>query len=79
MWRAHELLSCYRVDVSGAGHDDIVQQLDAISERLGDISMGLIRDAIENGAPRPAEDRAVTQARRAVDKAADLLRRISDG
>jgi predicted DNA-binding protein len=54
--------------VSGSGHDDIVQQLDAISERLGDISMGLIRDAIESGAPRPAED-----------KAADLLRRISDG
>jgi hypothetical protein len=65
--------------VTGPGPDDIVLQLEAISERLGDMSMGLLRDAIESGQPRPAEDRTLMQARRAVDKAADLLRRLSDG
>ena len=65
--------------MTSPAHDDIVEQLEAISERLGDMSMVLLRDAIESGQPRPSEDRTLTQARRAVDKAADLLRRLSNG
>ena len=53
---------------------DISDELEAISERLGDISIQLLRDAVESGeTKRPTLDKTVSQARRAVDKAARLL------
>ncbi|MFM8794813.1 MAG: hypothetical protein ACKOFF_08055 [Acidimicrobiales bacterium] len=57
--------------------DEVAAELERLSERLGDISMALVRDAIEQGSGRPEDDRVLAQARRSVDKAADLLRRIT--
>lgn len=53
----------------------LADQLDRVSEDLGDLSMTLLRDALDAGATRrPDVDRTLAQARRAVDKAAGLLR-----
>jgi predicted DNA-binding protein (UPF0251 family) len=50
--------------------DAIVEELRAISERLNDASMLLLSDAIERGeTTRPAMEKQISQARRAVDKA----------
>jgi len=53
---------------------EICAQLESISEALGDVSFDLLREAVEKGASkRPAADKKLAQARRAVDKAARLL------
>lgn len=52
----------------------IATDLESLSERLGEISIQLLREAVEAGeTKRPANERTVSQARRAVDKAARLL------
>jgi predicted DNA-binding protein (UPF0251 family) len=51
-----------------------VEELKAISERLNDASMLLLSDAIERGeTTRPAMEKQISQARRAVDKAVHHL------
>ncbi|MGH1489908.1 MAG: hypothetical protein ACRBK7_11030 [Acidimicrobiales bacterium] len=53
---------------------DIQLRLSAISEELTDISVDLLRQAVEAGeGKRPPLDKTLGQARRAVDKAARLL------
>jgi hypothetical protein len=50
--------------------ESIISQLEGISERLNDVAMSLISDAIEQGeTTRPALEKRVSQSRRAVDKA----------
>jgi ElaB/YqjD/DUF883 family membrane-anchored ribosome-binding protein len=50
--------------------DSIISQLEDISERLNDVAMSIISDAIDQGqTARPAVEKRVSQARRAVDKA----------
>lgn len=58
-------------------YDEVAAELERLSERIGDMSMALVRDAIEHGSGRPEDDKVLAQARRAVDKAADLLRRLT--
>jgi hypothetical protein len=54
--------------------DDICERLQAISERLGDLALDRLREAIEDGATKtPVEERRLTRARRAVDKAISVL------
>jgi hypothetical protein len=54
--------------------DDVRDRLSAISEELGDLSMQVLREALEAGATaRPELDRRLTRARNAVDKAVHLL------
>lgn len=57
--------------------DDLADQLDAIAGELDDRAFELLRAAAADGLGRPVEDKRLTQARRAVEKAARLLR--SDG
>ncbi|MEI7617858.1 MAG: hypothetical protein WCK14_04480 [Actinomycetota bacterium] len=57
--------------------DTLADRLDAISEELAEVALAELSQAIRGGASkRPAAERAVTQARRAVEKAAHLLRSI---
>lgn len=57
--------------------DDIRSQLESIAEQLADVSMEVLREAIESGADqRPPADKTLSQARRAVEKAVHLLDRI---
>ena len=53
---------------------DLATRLRAIAEELDDAALDLLNRAVADGATsRPVEDKALTQARRAVEKAATLL------
>lgn len=60
---------------------DLAEQLDRISEQLGDLSIDLVREALRSGGRRPDADKRLASARRSVDKAAHVLRTLtsSDG
>ena len=54
--------------------EDIQMRLEGISEELGDLSLDLLREAMDAGATqRPPLDKIIARARRSVDKAANLL------
>ena len=62
--------------------DDVADRLEAIAEELGDLAFDRLREATSGarrtGTPDPAlvaEEKRLTRARRAVDKAVLLLRR----
>ena len=60
--------------MSGEQFDEIVSQLESISETLGERTFDLLREAVASGSgQRPAEEKTITQARRAIDKAIHLL------
>ena len=65
-------------DGGGAGvgrRDELADRLDVIAEELSDLALDSLRAALERGdSSRPAEEKRLTQARRAVEKAAHLLR-----
>ena len=55
----------------------IISDLERASEALNDAAMSLITEAIRNGEKeRPALEKKVSQARRAVDKALHILRAV---
>jgi hypothetical protein len=54
---------------------DLADQLETIGAELDEVSFDLLQQAVADGATsRPPADRTLTQARRAVEKAAALLR-----
>ncbi|MDH4279845.1 MAG: hypothetical protein OEZ14_05570 [Acidimicrobiia bacterium] len=56
--------------------EDLQQRLAAISEELGDLSMAVLREALDDGADkRPPLDKVLSRIRRSVDKAATLIER----
>ena len=55
--------------------DDIISQLESISESLNDCAMSLLSEAIrEAHSERPHMEKRISQARRAVEKALQHLR-----
>ena len=57
--------------------DEIISDLERASEALNDTAMSLITGAIRSGEKeRPALEKKVSQARRAVDKALYILRAV---
>ncbi len=67
------------------GTEDIAERLDALSEEIAELALDRLREAAAHageGDPDPellAEERRLTRARRAVDKATALLRRDDAG
>jgi hypothetical protein len=60
-------------------YEDLAERLEAIGTELDELSFDLLQQAVADGATqRPAGDRTLTQARRAVEKAAGLLRQLAD-
>lgn len=56
-------------------HDDLADRLEQIAEELAERAIDVLRKAIsDHQTGRPAEEHTLTQARRAVEKAAGLLR-----
>ncbi|MFZ4811710.1 MAG: hypothetical protein ACOYL9_10230 [Ilumatobacteraceae bacterium] len=55
-------------------YDDLADRLDDIVAELDDRALALLHAAAADGSGRPADDKRLTQARRAVEKAAHLLR-----
>ncbi|MDG2024412.1 MAG: hypothetical protein P8J75_08135 [Actinomycetota bacterium] len=55
--------------------EDIKSRLEQISEELSDIGMEALRDALEDEVTttRPAIEKRLSRARRAVDKAAAII------
>ncbi len=62
-----------------ADFDDLADRLDLISEELADRAIELLKDAVRAGqSSRPAAEKQLTQARRAIEKASHLLRGDAD-
>jgi predicted ABC-type ATPase len=54
--------------------EDLRRRLEGISEELADLAIARLRDSIDAGGHElPVDERLITRARRAVDKAASLL------
>jgi hypothetical protein len=59
--------------------DDIRQRLELISEELADLAIVRLRESIDAGGKElPVDERRLTRARRAVEKAASILREPDD-
>ncbi len=56
-----------------AGVDDIRERLEAIAEELADMALARLHQAVEAGHGDVAEERRLTRARRAVEKAVQIL------
>ena len=68
-----------RGDAPMSRYEDLADRLEAIVGELDELSFDLLQQAIADGATqRPAADRSLTQARRAVEKAAGLLRQLAE-
>jgi hypothetical protein len=53
---------------------DIRERLEAIAEELGDLAIDRLRESIDAGGNElPVDERRLTRARRAVEKAAAIL------
>jgi hypothetical protein len=59
--------------VSG-DYDGLADRLDAVAEDLDEIMFEQLREASAEKTGRPADDKRLTQARRAIEKASRLLR-----
>jgi hypothetical protein len=59
--------------------DDIRSRLEAIAEELADLAIIRLRESIDAGGDElPVDERRLTRARRAVEKAAHLLSEHDD-
>jgi hypothetical protein len=59
--------------------DDIRRRLETISEELADLAIERLRESIDAGGTElPVDERRLTRARRAVEKAVNLLREPDD-
>lgn len=57
----------------------LADRLDAISEEIAETALTELKSAVRRGEQkRPATERTLTQARRAVEKAAHLLRNLDN-
>ena len=59
--------------------EELCQRLEQISEDLADLAMRRLRDSIDAGGTElPVDEKLITRARRAVEKAASLLRSTNE-
>jgi hypothetical protein len=60
-------------------YEDLAERLEAIAEDLAERAIEALRAAVERGDERrPDDERRLTQARRSVEKAAHLVRGLTD-
>jgi hypothetical protein len=60
--------------------DEIRGRLEGIAEELADLAIARLRESIDAGGTElPVDERRLTRARRAVEKAASILREPDDG
>jgi hypothetical protein len=58
-------------------YDEIVERLESIAADLDELAFDRLREAVADGEiARPADDKQLMQARRAIEKAANVLRRL---
>jgi hypothetical protein len=67
------------LDVAGE-FDDIRSRLEGIAEELGDLAIVRLRESIDAGGDElPVDEKRLTRARRAVEKAVHILSEVDDG
>jgi hypothetical protein len=59
-------------------YDEFADRLDSIAEELDEVMFDRLREASAARTGRPADDKRLTQARRAIEKASRLLRGDAD-
>ncbi len=59
-------------------YDNLANRLDAIAEELDEVMFDQLREASAARGGRPVDDKRLTQARRAIEKASRLLRGSDD-
>lgn len=60
-----------------ADYDGLVSRLESIASDLDEIAFDDLREAVSDGeVERPAADKKLMQARRAIEKAAGILRQL---
>lgn len=60
-------------------YDDLAERLESIVADLDELSYDVLQRAVADGlTQRPTADKSLTQARRAAEKAAQVLRRLAD-
>ena len=58
---------------------ELVHRLESIASDLEEIAFDRLREAVDDGElTRPADDKRLMQARRAVEKAAGVLRQLDE-
>ena len=59
--------------------DGLVNRIETIAADLDELAFDQLREAVADGeVTRPANDKKLMQARRALEKAAGILRQLSD-
>ena len=67
------------VPIVAGDFEHIRIRLETISEELADLAIARLRDSIDAGGTElPVEEKRLTRARRAIDKAAYILREPND-
>lgn len=67
------------MDLPDPGLQDLVDRLEAIAADLDEIAFDRLREAVADGeVTRPPGERQLVQARRAIEKAAGVLRRLAE-
>jgi hypothetical protein len=62
-----------------ADYVHLVERLESIGAELDDIAFDRLREAVAEGElSRPADDKKLMQARRAIEKAAGILRQLDE-
>ena len=60
-----------------SGYEHLVERLEAVAADLDEIAFDRLREAVSEGElARPADDKQLMQARRAIEKAAGVLRQL---
>ena len=63
-----------------ADYEQLVDRLESITSDLDEMAFDQLREAVADGeVARPASDKKLMQARRAIEKAAVILRQLDDG
>jgi exonuclease VII small subunit len=63
-----------------ADYDQLVDRLESIAMDLDEMAFDQLREAVADGeVARPASDKKLMQARRAIEKAAVILRQLDEG
>jgi uncharacterized protein (DUF885 family) len=60
-------------------YDEFIERLEAIAADLDDLAFDRLREAVADGeVARPPQDKKLMQARRAIEKAAAVLRQLDE-
>jgi hypothetical protein len=63
-----------------ADYDQLADRLESITSDLDEMAFDQLREAVADGeVARPASDKKLMQARRAIEKATVILRQLDDG